>query len=91
MSAEAVQLRVLMPLMRHGERVDAGVILTMSPAEAADCLDSPKVELVDPGDKRAVQAARVAEVSALMRRDPNAPAGAPRLAHPDGPWVPARY
>jgi hypothetical protein len=70
--------------MVAGRRVEAGAIVTVPAAQAADALDSgDKFELLDPSDLPAVQAGRRAEVLAAVRQ-------AGRIMPPpaDGPWFP---
>ncbi len=80
-----IKLRVLSTLLRHGQRIETGSILTVPATEAADYLDGPKVALLDPADRQVVLAARRAEVSALMRTH-----GRPR-PDPGSPWQPVDY
>lgn len=75
-----IKLKVLSTMLRHGQRVEIGSIITVPATEAADYLDGPKVELLDPADRPAVLAARRAEVAALMGRQRP-------MASPGSPWV----
>ena len=75
-----IKLKVLSTLLRHGQRVEIGTILTVPATEAADMLDGVKVALLDPADKPAVLAARRAEVAALMGRQRS-------MASPGSPWM----
>ena len=77
----AIKLKVLSTLMRQGQRVEIGAILTVPATEAADMLDGVKVQLLDPADKAQVLAARRAEVAALMGRQR-------LMASPGSPWLP---
>ena len=75
-----IKLRVMSTLLRHGQRVEIGSILTVPATEAADYLDGPKVELLDPADRPAVLAARRAEVTAQLRQYGR------QMLHPGSPW-----
>ena len=63
-----IKLRVLSTLLRHGQRIETGSILTVPATEAADYLDGPKVALLDPADRQVVLAAIIAGYVALLAR-----------------------
>lgn len=77
-----IKLKVLSALLRHGQRVEPGAIITVPAAEAADFLDGTKVELIDAADFPQVVAARRAEVAAQMRQHGRS------MPYPGSPWQP---
>lgn len=76
-----IKLRVTRPLCMHGQHQEAGVILSLEPAAAADALESGRVELLDKSDAPTVLAGRRREVMELMGRQR-------LMASPGSPWFP---
>jgi hypothetical protein len=79
-----IKLRVLSALLLRGKRIEPGSILTMSATDAADMLDGPKVELLDPSDRDAMLKARRAEVTTQLAQHGRS------TANTGSPWAPWR-
>jgi hypothetical protein len=77
-----VKVRVTRPMMMRGERQEVGIILSLSPSEAASVLESGRGQLLDPADAGELQAARRAEVAEQMGRLGRL------MPNPGSPWFP---
>jgi hypothetical protein len=76
-----VKVRVVRPLLMHGQRREIGDILNLAAAEAAIALETGRGALLDPADASELQAARRAEVADQMRKH-----GRQMVPPGDGPW-----
>jgi hypothetical protein len=79
----AVKLRCTRPMLHSGSQFEAGDLLDLAPAAAADALESGRVELVDAADRPAVWAGRTAAVQRELRQHGR------QMPHPGSPWAPA--
>ena len=79
-----IKIRVLRAMLIGGRPVDAGAIVSLTPAAAADLLDcGDKAELLDPADRAVVNAGRRAEVTQQLGRR--------SMPSPGSPWRPAGW
>lgn len=66
--AAAIKVICTRPLMMHGERVEAGTVLSLTPLDAAAALGSGRAALQDQADRAALDAAIVAERDKLLAK-----------------------